>query len=117
LENPRVENQALLSTNNTKTRNKQNTLSTKEQKERENFEKKFDSLKKFKEFMVSNYAGTFKTGFKKESGLGYLPNTIIELSESGYLRNTVNEKYLDQDEAFKVWDYLFKKHEDVVVNL
>lgn len=64
--------------------------------------------------MVDNYSGKFETTFKKESGLGYLPDTKIKLSNTGYLYNTVAENFLEQKQAFKVWEYLYLQQENVL---
>jgi len=112
VDNRHIDKEALLNTKYTKTRNKLNTLST-SKRER----KPFTSFKKFKEFLIKNYAGVFKTSFKKESNLGYLPDTIFELKENGYLYNSVSEKYVDSQEAFKIWNYLYQQQEAVMQRL
>lgn len=117
VEKRHADNEALLNTNNTNKRNILNTDSTKTQKKREIFKKKFKSFKEFKEYLVSNFAGEFKTAFSKESGLGYLPDTVIEISETGYLYNAASNKFLEQDEAFKVWEYMYQKQELVLERL
>lgn len=103
-----------------------NTLSKRDEqeKEREDFkklksdsqsnEKKFKSFKAFKEFMISNYSGVFETRFKSESGLGYSETTGIKISPTGHLLNMVSGKILEQNEAFKVWQYMFLQQESIL---
>jgi len=116
VDNRHADNDALLNTEYTKERNIQNTHSTKKGEARKR-EQSFKNFKKFRQFLIDNYAGIFKTTLNKESNLGYLPTTVIMLKENGYLYNSASDSYLDKDEAMKVWSYLFEKQEKVMQRL
>jgi len=44
----------------------------------------------------------------------FLSNTIIELSSVGYLHNTVSNKYLNNEDAFSVWKYIFLNQDKII---
>lgn len=89
-------------TSNTINNNKEEIINTTLESERENF-KDFKSFKKA--FVEKN-----KNRFFNTRGIGYLETTLFTISDGGYIVNCVSNKYLEQDDAFKVWQYLYKNH-------
>ena len=69
----------------------------------------FKVFKDFKKHVVETYSG-------KELGNnipGYLPETIISLSDTGFLTNIKTGAVMSSVDSHKVWDYFFKNQEKV----
>ncbi|MBS4067964.1 MAG: helix-turn-helix domain-containing protein [Sulfurimonas sp.] len=84
-----------------------NTIKTNTKREIKNnslVESKERDFKKFKiDFILNNKNILFYT-----QGLGWLPDTAFVINEDDYILNTVSQKILTADEAFKIWKYLFQ---------
>jgi hypothetical protein len=84
-----------------------NTIKTNTKREIKNnslVESKEGDFKKFKrDFILNNKNILFYT-----QGLGWLPDTAFVINEDDYILNTVSQKILTADEAFKIWKYLFQ---------
>ena len=58
---------------------------------------------------------TFKERFIKEhtdvkfftEGLGWVPSTAFKINSRGLIINTISNKIINKDEAYKIWDYLY----------
>lgn len=93
-------------TNNTNTINT-DFINTDSTSSREDFKKsiKRENISQFRQRFINQYQNqTFTT-----IGLGWLPDTEFIINQDGYILNTVSQKVLDKDEAFKVWNYLKEK--------
>ena len=69
----------------------------------------FKTFKDFKQYVVKTYSG-------KELGNNipeYLPETIIGLSDTGFLTNMKTGAVMNSVDSHKVWDYFFKNQEKV----
>jgi len=68
--------------------------------------KKRDNFKQFKAQCIENYKNqSFTT-----KGIGWLNTTPFIIDDIGFIFNTVSNKPLKTDEAFKVWRYLYKNY-------
>ncbi|WP_457747453.1 hypothetical protein [Sulfurimonas sp.] len=64
------------------------------------------SFKNFKATCIDNYKNqSFTT-----KGIGWLKTTKFQINDAGYIVNTLNNKLLDKEESFKVWQYLYKNY-------
>ena len=66
---------------------------------------KRESFKKFKERFIKSATG--KTVSFTTTGIGYLKDTQFALDNNNYIVNLVNNRILNKDDAFKVWQYLY----------
>ncbi len=81
-----------------------NTLSKEQKRKRElNF-------KEFKEILERTNI-EFKT-----QGLGYLKEHKGFKIKNGYIYNLHSEKYLDKEEAYKIWEFLYQHKDEVLKN-
>lgn len=62
------------------------------------------TFKEFKQYVVDNYSG--KNICNNIDG--FLPDTLIALTESGYLKNNNSDEILSKAKSLQVWEYLFK---------
>lgn len=61
-------------------------------------------FKDFKDFIIEKYSGKDICNNIE----GFLPDIIISLSDSGYLKNKDSEELLSKAKSLQVWEYLFK---------
>ena len=67
----------------------------------------FENLSSFKSHFIQKNSGIlFYT-----KGLGYLPDTPFVV-ENELIKNKVNNKILNKEDAYKIWDYLFNSHKN-----
>ena len=79
-----------------------NTLSNSKEQKRE------ISFKNFKEILE-------RTDFEfKTQGLGYLKEHKGFQIKNGFIFNLHSQKYLDAEEAYKIWEFLYKHKEEVL---
>jgi len=90
----KTDSENFTTSNTNKNKNKiSNTLSSSD--ERDFF--------KFKEdFIKENKNKLFTT-----NGIGWLPDTQFKINDQNYIYNTVSQKLLNREDAFKVWQYLY----------
>jgi len=68
--------------------------------------KKRGNFKQFKAQMIMNQKNQLFT----TKGIGWLETTKFQINDAGYIVNTLNNKLLDKEESFKVWQYLYKNY-------
>jgi plasmid replication initiation protein len=61
-------------------------------------------FKDFKDFIIDKYSGREICNNVE----GFLPDVIISLTDSGYLKNTTSDELLSKAKSLQVWEYLFK---------
>lgn len=70
-----------------------------------------DILKNFQKFK-SHFIDKNKNIEFTTQGIGYENSTKFKVTESGYLMNMLNNEILTKDDAFKVWEFLFKYYRE-----
>jgi hypothetical protein len=84
------------SNTNISKKEKSNTISTYEERV---------SFNSFKEnFIKNNMSKLFTT-----DGIGWLAETEFTINSDGLIFNTVSQKILNKEDAFKIWKYLFEQ--------
>ena len=71
------------------------------------------TFKEFKQYVIDNYSGKDICNNID----GFLPDTLISLTDSGYLKNNTSDELLSKAKSLQVWEYLFKHQnrvEDII---
>ena len=72
-------------------------------------------FKDFKDYIIDKYSGNDICNNIE----GFQPDTIISLSDSGYLKNKNSDELLSKAKSLQVWEYLFKNQSRVgdIINI
>ena len=77
-----------------------------------NYDEHLNNFRSFKDFVVrrmSNFVFTMP-----DNNFGYRPDTAFKITQSGYIEYVSSGELLDSKDAAKVWEYLFKRRENIL---